>query len=79
MFREHQRIVLTADIPAEGLKAGDVGTIVHVYRQGEALEVEFLTLEGGPAAIATVQPGQVRPVTNRDITHARLMERSALG
>ncbi len=77
MFREHQRIVLTTDLAGEGLEAGDVGTIVHVYREGEALEVEFLTLEGGTVAVATVQPGQVRPVTSRDITHARLAERSA--
>ena len=25
MFREHDRIVLTSDIPEEGLKAGDEG------------------------------------------------------
>jgi hypothetical protein len=31
MLKEHDRVVLTADVPAERLKAGDVGTIVHIY------------------------------------------------
>ena len=74
MFKEHDRIVLTSGISAEGLEAGDVGTIVHVHRHGEAFEVEFLTLDGSTAAIATVLSSQARPVGNRDITHARQME-----
>jgi len=74
MFKEHDRIVLTSDISEEGLKAGDVGTIVHLYHQGEAFEVEFLTLDGNTIAIATVLASQVRPVSNRDVTHARQIE-----
>jgi hypothetical protein len=74
MLNEHDRVVLTSAIPEEGLRAGDVGTIVHVHRQGEAFEVEFLTLDGDTAAIATVLASQVRPVSSRDMTHARQME-----
>ena len=74
MLKEHDRIVLTRDIPEEGLKAGDVGTIVHVHQQRKAFEVEFLTLEGDTAAIATVLETQARAVSNRDITHSRQME-----
>ena len=44
MIKEHDRIVLTSDIPGEGLKAGDVGTVVHVYAQGEVFEVELKTI-----------------------------------
>lgn len=76
MIKEHDRIVLTSDLPKEGLKAGDVGTVVHVHAQGEAFEVEFLTLDGKTAAIATVLASQVRSVSNRDITHARPIELS---
>jgi hypothetical protein len=36
MIKEHDRIVLKSDIAAEGLKAGDVGTVVHIYRDGLA-------------------------------------------
>ena len=71
MLKEHDRIVLTDDIPDQRLKSGDVGTIVHIYPRGEALEVEFLTLDGNTAAITTVLPSQVRPVSSTDITHAR--------
>lgn len=71
MLEEHDRIVLTDDISDLGLKAGDVGTIVHVYPKGEAFEVEFLTLDGNTAALASVLPSQARLVTRTDITHAR--------
>ena len=71
MLEEQDRIVLTDDVADPGLKAGDVGTIVHVHRDGEAFEVEFLTLDGHTAAVATVPSSQVRPVTGADITHAR--------
>ena len=73
MLKEHDRIVLTGDIPGEGLKAGDVGSIVHIHGSGEAFEIEFLTLDGSTVAIATVTSTQVRPVSNRDVTHARRM------
>ena len=44
MIREHDRVVLTAAIAAEGLEPGDVGAVVHVYPRNEAYEVEFVTL-----------------------------------
>jgi hypothetical protein len=47
MMKEHDRLVLTGDLPEEGLKAGDVGTVVHVHRGGEAFEVEFVALRAG--------------------------------
>ncbi|MBM3942038.1 MAG: DUF4926 domain-containing protein [SAR202 cluster bacterium] len=74
MFNEHDRVVLTNDVPGERLKAGDVGTIVHVHRGGVAFEVEFFTLDGDTAAIATVPASGLRTVTHRDITHARQLE-----
>jgi Domain of unknown function (DUF4926) len=46
MIKEHDRIVLSKDLPAEGLLVGDVGTVVHIHNKGEAFEVEFMTLEG---------------------------------
>lgn len=71
MIREHDRVVLVIDASSEGLVAGDVGTVVHIYRDGEAYEVEFTTLEGKTAAVITVEAAQVRPVGRREITHAR--------
>lgn len=73
MIKEHDRVVLRKEIPDRGLKAGDVGTVVHVYKKGEAFEVEFVTLHGETVAIATLAASQVRPVQKREITHARLL------
>lgn len=77
MFKEHQQIVLTTEISGDdgtGLKPGDVGVVVHVHPGGEALVVEFTSLDGDTLAIATVLSCQVRPVTGTDLTHARDME-----
>ena len=73
MIKEHERVVLKKGIPEQGLKTGDVGTVVHIYRKGEAFEVEFLTLHGETVVIATLNASQVRPVLKREITHARLL------
>ena len=77
MFREHEQIVLTADITGdegEELTSGDVGIVVHIHPGNEAYVVEFLTLDGDTAAVATVSPSQARSVTSKDITHARHVE-----
>jgi Domain of unknown function (DUF4926) len=71
MITEHDRIVLTAPVPKERLEIGDVGTVVHVYQDGKAFEVEFTALDGHTAAVATVEASHVRPVSSREITHAR--------
>ena len=70
-IREHDCVVLTANLPSEGLEAGDVGTVVHVHRGGEAYEVEFMTLAGTTLAVATVMAGQLRPVGKHDVSHVR--------
>jgi len=71
MIRERERVVLTAAVPTDGLEPGDVGTVVHVHKDGRAYEVEFLTLDGHTAAVVTLEASQVRPVRHREITHAR--------
>ena len=74
MFKKHEQIVLTAEVlgdEGEELKQGDVGTIIHIHPDKEAFVVEFMSLDGGTVAIATVLPSQVRPVTGADLTHAR--------
>jgi ATP-dependent exoDNAse (exonuclease V) alpha subunit len=77
MINEHDRIVLTKRVPAEGLEQGDVGTVVHVYPDGKAFEVEFTTLDGKTAVVATVEAAAVRPVTANEITHSRGLTRAS--
>ena len=71
MIAEHDRVVLTRPVPNERLEIGDVGTVVHVYPDSKAFEVEFTALDGHTAAVATVDASQVRPISSREITHAR--------
>ena len=71
MIKEHDSVVLTTNVPDEGLEAGDVGTVVHIHRGGEGYEVEFMTLPGETVAIVTLLAGQVRPLNRRDLAHAR--------
>ena len=73
MITAHDRVVLKTAVPAAGLEAGDVGTVVHIYKDGLAYEVEFTTLDGKTAAVVTVEAAQVRPVGSREIAHAREM------
>jgi len=73
MIKEHERVVLKTAIPAEALEAGDVGTVVHLYKDGLAYEVEFTTLDGKTAAVVTVEAAQIRPVGRREIAHARAL------
>lgn len=71
MLKELDRVVLTAPLASEGLECGDVGTIVLVHNDGEAFVIEFTTLDGETAAVATVDAACVRPVGPREIVHAR--------
>lgn len=74
MLKEHDRAVLLTAIADEGLEAGDVGTVVHVYDDGRAFEVEFVALDGHTRAVATVEADQLRTVNHRDMTHARQVQ-----
>jgi len=74
MIKEHDSVVLTEDLSDEGLKAGDIGTVVHIHRNGEGYEVEFMTLAGDTVAVASLMNSQVRPVTRQDIAHVRELQ-----
>ncbi len=70
-MKEHEMVVLAEDLPAHGLRKGDVGTIVLVHNDGEGYEMEFVALDGETVALAQVRVSQVRPVARREIIHAR--------
>ena len=67
MIRELDLAALTEDLPEHGLKAGDVGTVVHVHEPGVAYIVEFISAEGKTVAVITVAQEQVRPATADEI------------
>jgi hypothetical protein len=73
MIEEHDCVVLTVDLPTEGLAAGDIGAVVHIHRAGEGYEVEFITLDGQAVAVSTLLANQVRPIGRREIAHVRTL------
>ena len=74
MIKEHDCIVLTKNLPEEGLEAGDICTVVHIHKGGEGYEVEFMTLTGETVALVTLLAGQVRPFNRRDLSHTRKLQ-----
>jgi hypothetical protein len=73
-IKEHDCVVLKADLPGEELVAGDVGTVVHIHKGGAAYEVEFTTLDGHTLTVATVESKKLRPVSRRDVAHVRELQ-----
>jgi len=74
MIKEHDIVVLTEDMPEEGLTAEDVGTVVHIHNQGEGYEVEFVTLAGQTITVAWLLGQQVCPVSRQDVAHVRELQ-----
>jgi hypothetical protein len=71
MIRELDTVVLTCDVEDQHLRRGDVGAVVHVYADGKAFEVEFVTAEGRTVALLTLDAGDVRPIARGEILHVR--------
>ncbi len=74
MIKELDRVVLTADLPEHGLMSGDIGTVVLIHRGGIGFEVEFLTLDGESLAVTSLPASHVRPISSKEIAHARTLE-----
>jgi hypothetical protein len=71
MLQELERVALTDDLPEHGLKAGDIGMVVHVYGEHQGYEVEFVTVNGELVALVSVYPSQIRQLEGDEIASAR--------
>ncbi|MSP11812.1 MAG: DUF4926 domain-containing protein [Chloroflexi bacterium] len=71
MMRELDSVVLVRDIEAYDLRHGNVGAVVHVYRDGLAFEVEFVKGEGETVAVMTLSAADIRPMGPSEILHVR--------
>ncbi len=71
MIREHDTVVLSHDVLEHGLKRGDIGAVVHCYRNGEGYEVEFVRGGGENVALLTLHRADVRPMQAKEILHVR--------
>ena len=71
MIKELDNVVLKSDLSELGLATGDIGTVVMVHEGGAGYEVEFVALDGETLAVTTLVADQVRPISRREIAHAR--------
>jgi hypothetical protein len=71
MVKELDTVVLAKGLKEFNLKRGDVGAVVHLYADGKAFEVEFVTGEGETIAVATLSASDIRPMRRADILHVR--------
>ena len=71
MIRELDTVVLTHDIEEHELRCGDIGAVVHCYKDGAAFEVEFVTAEGKTVALLTLTQADIRPMADKEILHVR--------
>jgi hypothetical protein len=71
----YQRVVLTQDLPNEGLRAGDVGVIVehHPARADvpEGYELEVFAATGQTIAVVSVPASAVRQATGHEVLSVR--------
>lgn len=67
-----ETVIVTIDLPDEGVLAGDLGAIVEVYTSPEiAYEVEFVNPDGTTRALLTLRPGDLRPLAANDVLTTR--------
>ncbi len=63
-------VVLTRDLPAHGLRAGDLGTIVERYGP-DSIGVEFVAASGRTQALVTLRAEDLRAVADDDLVAVR--------
>ena len=69
-FQPLDVVVLNTDVPAHGLKRGDLGAVVDVYGP-DAIDVEFVTASGRTKALLTLKASEIREVGNDDLVAVR--------
>jgi hypothetical protein len=77
MIKEHDQVALTVPVPEFDLEPGDVGTVVFIYGDHEAYEVEFFSATGETIAVVGLDADQVRPVSPTDRLQVRPLNKTA--
>jgi ATP-dependent exoDNAse (exonuclease V) alpha subunit len=67
MFKDHDVVVLTENLPAYGLVKGDVGTIVDMFKDGQGFLVEFNDSVGRLVAMEPLAQAQVRKLGKHEV------------
>jgi hypothetical protein len=73
-FRILDTVVLDRDLPDLGLRSGDLGAVVQVYKE-DGIEVEFVAASGRTEALVTLKESDVRPISDTDLIAVRSLHR----
>ena len=73
-FKELETVVLIRDLPGDGLRDGDLGSVVGTY-DPDGLDVEFVTASGRTQALVTLHESDVRRVMDEDLVSVRSLRR----
>jgi hypothetical protein len=77
-FELLETVITTANIPDHHVLAGDVGTIVEIYKAPDlAYEVEFVNPDGSTRALLTLAPNQLRRLAPADVLTTRQLPLAA--
>ena len=75
------RVALKTDVPEDGLRRGDVATIVeyHQGRHGQdpGYSLEVFNAVGNTVAVITLSESQIEPLSAKEILHVRPLAASA--
>ena len=59
-MKEHDLFAATQDLPELAVRCGDLGTVVHIYRDGTAVEVESVSSTGLTLGTGTLPDSKIR-------------------
>lgn len=72
--------ILTVDMPGEGLRAGDVGTVVERHQvpgvEEVGYSVEFFDMTGRTVVVVTIPANNLRAPTSADLPSVRALAKS---
>ena len=73
--------ILTVDLPADGLREGDVGTVVERHQVPDLAEVgysvEFFDMTGRTVKVVAVPASRLRSPTSADLPAVRSMAKTS--
>ena len=80
-FEMFSRVALKTDVPENGLRRGDVATIVehHQGRPGQepGYNLEVFNAVGETVAVITLRESQIEPLSSTGILHVRPLATAA--
>ena len=71
MIKELDQIVINKDYKEYGIEKGDVGTVVHIYKDFQGFEIEFVSGTDRTFGVYTIKGEDVRSMKQSEILHIR--------